>query len=111
MTVTVDLTAEHDEIRSVARRFLEREYPSTRLRALAETDHGFEVSDWARIAELGWPAISLGEEYGGVGCGMAERGLLLEEMGRVLLPGPFLSSAVLAADLISRAATEAHRAT
>jgi alkylation response protein AidB-like acyl-CoA dehydrogenase len=111
MTVTVDRTAEHDEIRSVARRFLEREYPSTRLRARAETDHGFEASDWARIAELGWPAISLAEEYGGVGYGMAERCLLLEEMGRVLLPGPFLSSAVLAADLISLGATGAHRAT
>jgi alkylation response protein AidB-like acyl-CoA dehydrogenase len=111
MTVIVDRSAEHDEIRSVARRFLENEYPSTRLRALAETDQGYDASDWATIAELGWPAISLAEEYDGVGYGMAERCLLLEEMGRVLLPGPFLSSAVLAADLISLAATEAHRAT
>ena len=111
MTVTVDRAAEHEEIRSVARRFLEKEYPSTRLRTLAETDHGYEAPDWAKIAELGWPAISLAEEYGGVGYGMAERCLLLEEMGRVLLPGPFLSSAVLAADLIALAGTEAHRAT
>jgi alkylation response protein AidB-like acyl-CoA dehydrogenase len=111
MTVTADLTAEHDEIRSVARRFLEKEYPSTRLRDLAGSAAGFEHADWARIAELGWPAISLPETYGGVGYGMAERCLLLEEMGRVLLPGPFLASAVLAADLVTLTATEAQRAT
>src|SRR5581483_11622469 len=111
MAVTVDLTAEHDEIRSVARRFLEKEYPSARLRALAGSAAGWEPADWEQIAELGWPAISLPETYGGVGYGMAERCLLLEEMGRVLLPGPFLASAVLAADLVALTATEAQRAT
>src|SRR5581483_6922158 len=105
MAVTVDLTAEHDEIRSVARRFLEKEYPSARLRALAGSAAGWEPADWEQIAELGWPAISLPETYGGVGYGMAERCLLLEEMGRVLLPGPFLASAVLAADLVALPAT------
>ncbi|HZO07200.1 MAG TPA: acyl-CoA dehydrogenase family protein [Solirubrobacterales bacterium] len=103
MTTTVTLSPEQDEIRGVARSFLEARYPSDRVRELMKTPAGFEQSDWDEIAELGWTGIAVPEGQGGAGYSDVERCLLLEEMGRVLFPCPFLSSAVLAADALALA--------
>lgn len=103
MTTTVTLSPEQDEIRGVARSFLEARYPSDRVRELMKTPAGFAQSDWEEIAELGWTGIAVPEEQGGAGYTVVERCLLLEEMGRVLFPCPFLSSAVLAADALALA--------
>jgi alkylation response protein AidB-like acyl-CoA dehydrogenase len=105
MSTTVILTPDQDEIRSVARRFLEDHYSSEQLRARLAQEPG--ASRWSEIVELGWAGIALEEERGGAGYGFVERCLLLEEMGRVLLPEPFLSSAVLAADALAAAGTDA----
>jgi alkylation response protein AidB-like acyl-CoA dehydrogenase len=104
MTTTVKLSAEQEEIRGVARSFLQSRFPSDKVRELIATDDGFEGDAWTEIAELGWTAISVPEERGGAGYTTIERCLLLEEMGRVLYAGPFLSSAVLAADALLLAA-------
>jgi alkylation response protein AidB-like acyl-CoA dehydrogenase len=106
MTTTVKLNPDQEEIRGVARSFLQARYPSDRVRELMSTDDGFEQSSWQEIAELGWTGIALPEESGGAGYTLIERCLLLEEMGRVLFPGPYLSSAVLAADAVALAAGE-----
>ncbi|HYC81312.1 MAG TPA: acyl-CoA dehydrogenase family protein [Solirubrobacterales bacterium] len=98
MTTTVQLNSEQEEIRGVARSFLQSRLPSDKVRELAGTDEGFEAGDWSEIAELGWTSIAIPEERGGAGYTLIERCLLLEEMGRVLYGGPFLSSAVLASD-------------
>jgi alkylation response protein AidB-like acyl-CoA dehydrogenase len=107
MPTTVILTPDQEEIRSVARRFLEANYSSERLRELMASEAGYEVAGWEKIAELGWAGIALPEDRGGAGYGMAELCLLLEEMGHVLLPDPFLSSAVLAADAVAAAGSDA----
>jgi alkylation response protein AidB-like acyl-CoA dehydrogenase len=107
MTTTVKLNPEQEEIRSVARGFLNARFPAERVRELMRTGTGFEESSWKEIADLGWTGIALPEERGGAGYGVVERCLLLEEMGRVLYGGPYLSSAVLAADALALAATEA----
>jgi alkylation response protein AidB-like acyl-CoA dehydrogenase len=106
MTTTVKLNPEQEEIRGVARGFLQARFPSERVRELMSTGDGFEESSWKEIADLGWTGIALPEERGGAGYGVVERCLLLEEMGRVLYGGPYLSSAVLAADALTLAATE-----
>jgi alkylation response protein AidB-like acyl-CoA dehydrogenase len=106
MTTTVKLNPEQEEIRGVARGFLQARFPSERVRELMSTADGFEESSWKEIADLGWTGIALSEERGGAGYGVVERCLLLEEMGRVLYGGPYLSSAVLAADALALAATE-----
>jgi alkylation response protein AidB-like acyl-CoA dehydrogenase len=104
MTTTVKLNPEQEEIRQVARSFLTARCPSDRVRALLPSDEGFEPGLWTEIAELGWTAIAIPEERGGAGYTLIERCLLLEEMGRVLYSGPYLSSAVLAADAVLLAA-------
>jgi alkylation response protein AidB-like acyl-CoA dehydrogenase len=109
MSSTVVLTSDQEEIRSVARRFLSDQYPSARIRELALTASGFDPGNWATMVELGWPGIAFSEDVGGAGYGTAERCLLLEEMGRVLAPDPFLSSAVLAADAVGALGTRLAR--
>jgi alkylation response protein AidB-like acyl-CoA dehydrogenase len=106
MTTTVKLSAEQEDIREVARSFLQARFPSDRVRELMATEAGFEESSWREIADLGWIGIALPQERGGAGYGVVERCLLLEQMGRVLFPGPYLSSAVLAADALALAADE-----
>ncbi|MBS1845328.1 MAG: acyl-CoA dehydrogenase family protein [Actinobacteria bacterium] len=103
MTTTVMLSAEQDEIRSVARSFLTARYPSDRIRELMATPAGFEESSWREIAELGWAGIAFDEDQGGAGYTVVERCLLMEEMGRALCPAPYLSSGVLAADAVALA--------
>jgi alkylation response protein AidB-like acyl-CoA dehydrogenase len=100
MSTTVTLNADQEEIRQVARGFLESRFPSDRVRELMATPDGFSEDSWQQMSELGWAGIALPEDAGGAGYSFVERCLLLEEMGRVLCPAPYLSSAVLAADAV-----------
>jgi alkylation response protein AidB-like acyl-CoA dehydrogenase len=100
MSTTVALDDDQQEIRDGARRFLENEYPIATVREIMEQGDDAAVDGWSAIAELGWAGIAVAEAQGGAGYGDVERVVLMEEMGRHLLPGPFFSSAVLAADVL-----------
>ncbi len=89
-----DLTDEQQAIKSTAREFLAARYKSERIRALVESEHGFEQSDWEEMAELGWPGLALPEEWGGQGLGVVDLSVLFEEMGYALAPSPLLSTTV-----------------
>ena len=102
--MTVTLTNEQEEIRAVARQFLESVSSSEALRAARDQPEGFDPSVWRQITELGWTAMCLPEDAGGLDFGQVERALLMEELGRALTPAPFLSSAVLATDALLLAA-------
>ncbi len=90
-----DLTDEQQAIKSTARDFLAARYKSERIRELAESEHGFEQSDWKEMAELGWPGLALPEEWGGQGLGIVDLAVLFEEMGYALAPSPLLSSTLV----------------
>ena len=103
-------TSEQDEFRSVLRRFLEEASPPSEVRRLMQTEEGWEQGSWRDInRQLGLAAVHIPEAYGGQGFGFVELGIVLEEMGRVLLCAPYFSSAVLAASAIMNAATEAQK--
>ncbi len=89
-----DLTDEQQAIKSTAHDFLAARYKSERIRELAASEHGFELSDWDEMAELGWPGLALPEEWGGQGLGIVELAVLFEEMGYALAPSPLLSTTV-----------------
>jgi alkylation response protein AidB-like acyl-CoA dehydrogenase len=89
-----DLNDEQQAIRSTARDFLAARYKSERIRELAESEHGFEQSDWDEMAELGWTGLALPEEWGGQGLGTVELAVLFEEMGYAMAPSPLLSTTV-----------------
>lgn len=92
----MDLLAspEQTEIIDSSGSFLAARMPIKRTRELFEAGHVPAVDDaaWAAAAELGWFALGLPEEYGGVGCGLADEVLLFREIGRVVAPGPFVST-------------------
>jgi alkylation response protein AidB-like acyl-CoA dehydrogenase len=91
---------ERDELRATARAFLAAEVGMARVRALLDDPEGFDRSVWASMAELGWLAVHLPEEHGGMGATYTDLAVLLHEMGRAITPGPFLASAVLAAEAL-----------
>jgi alkylation response protein AidB-like acyl-CoA dehydrogenase len=94
----VDFTfdAEQLALRDVARQALERAVDGPTLRALADGPTGVSDELWANLVELGWTGLLVPETQGGAGAGLLETGIVLEQMGRIPLPGPFLSSSVLA---------------
>ncbi|HEY5709965.1 MAG TPA: acyl-CoA dehydrogenase [Solirubrobacterales bacterium] len=89
-----DLTDEQQAIKSTAHDFLAARYKSERIRELAESENGFEQSDWEEMAELGWPGLALPEEWGGQGLGIVELAVLFEEMGYSLAPSPLFSNTI-----------------
>ena len=92
-----------------ARGFLEAECPPSYVRAMEEDERGYTVEMWGKLAEQGWLGLIVPEEYSGEGLGFLDLCILLEEMGRMLLPGPFFSTVVLSAMAILDAGTEAQK--
>jgi alkylation response protein AidB-like acyl-CoA dehydrogenase len=102
-------TPEHELLRDSARRFLEERCPAAEVRRLAGDPLGHDPKLWRDLAELGWLGLVLPEAHGGAGLGHLHLALLLEEMGRVLLPSPFLGC-LLAGIAIREGGSEAQRA-
>jgi alkylation response protein AidB-like acyl-CoA dehydrogenase len=93
--------SELDELRDSVRGFFTAKSGEQQVRAAIETERGYDDSLWQQMADqLGLPGLALPEEYGGDGFGFTELQVILEEMGRFLVPSPFLASVVLAAGAI-----------
>ncbi len=90
-------------LKSTARKFLATECPMAEVRKLSESEHAFDAGLWRKIADQGWTGILFDEQYGGSGMSMVDMAAVLEEMGRALMPGPYLSTALLAGAAIDRA--------
>jgi len=90
-------TEQQDMLRTMAREFLAAECPKSRTRELEKDGRGYDPATWKRMAELGWMGLLLPEEYEGSGAGFIDLVILMEEMGRNILPGPFFSTVALAA--------------
>jgi alkylation response protein AidB-like acyl-CoA dehydrogenase len=93
-------------LRDSARKFFDGECPISEVRRLMETDTAFDMILWAKLAEQGYTGIIVPEEFGGVGLGIVELALLMEETGRALLPGPFFSTVVMAGSLLDALGTK-----
>jgi alkylation response protein AidB-like acyl-CoA dehydrogenase len=100
----VDFTfsAEQEAFRSVARSFLASEAPPGYVRQMMDDDRGVSDAFWRRAVDLGWPGLLIPEDHGGSGMGLLDATVLCEEMGRLPLPGPWLSSGVCGAILATR---------
>src|SRR5262249_3611728 len=82
-------------LRKSARDFLSKECPMTYVRRMMEDERGFADDQWRKMAELGWMGLILPEAFGGAGLDFVDMIVVLEEMGRVELPGPFFSTAIV----------------
>src|SRR6202140_5203288 len=94
----ISFTNEHEQLRQTVRRFLENESNEQTVRKLMETERGYDPKTWERMAsELSLLGLIVPEQHGGAGLGPIELSIVMEEMGRMLFCGPYLSTAVLAA--------------
>ena len=81
------LTEIQQMLKNSAREFLSLECPLTLVRELEEDPRGFTDELWRQIAGLGWTGLAFPEQYGGTGGDFIDLAVLLEEMGRSLVPG------------------------
>ena len=96
-------------LKNSAREFLEVECPDTYVRGMEEEERGYTPEMWQKVAEQGWLGLIVPEQYGGVGLGFLDLSILLEEMGRALLPGPYFSTVVLGGMTIMDAGSDAQK--
>ncbi len=106
MAIEYGLNEEQEMLKTMARDFLEKECPRTLVREMMEDELGYSPELWKKMAEVGWLGLVIPEEYGGAGMSFRDLTILCEEMGRALLPSPFLSTLLLAGGPILSAGTE-----
>jgi alkylation response protein AidB-like acyl-CoA dehydrogenase len=104
-------TDEQDELRKTVRAFLESKSPETAVREQMETERGYDTAVWGQMGEqMGLMGLHIPEEFGGMGFGYVELGVVLEEMGRALLCAPYFSTVVLAANALLQSGDDAAKA-
>jgi alkylation response protein AidB-like acyl-CoA dehydrogenase len=100
---------EQELLRSTARKFFENECGSDTVRRLMETPEGISPDLWTKLAEQGWLGLVYPEAYDGMGLGLVDLVVLMEEMGRAVVPGPYLSAVLLGGLAIVEAGSEAQK--
>jgi alkylation response protein AidB-like acyl-CoA dehydrogenase len=105
------LNEEQQMLRDSAQSFLNERAPVSHLRKLRDSADptGFDRDLWRAFGEMGFAGVLIPEQYGGVGLGIAEAGIIAEQLGHTLTPSPFLSSAVLSASALVQAGSDAQR--
>ncbi len=102
------LNEEQLMLRESARDFLQQRAPVSHLREMRDSgsESGYSKELWAEMAEMGWTAILVPEQYGGLEYGYSGLGILLEEAGRNLTPSPLLSTCLMGVTALTRGGNE-----
>ncbi len=95
-------------LQRTAREVLAATVPMTFVRSMMADPRGTTDAVWRRLSDLGWMGMPFAEEHGGSGLGMQELAIVLAEMGRVVMPGPFLAT-IVGGRMIARAGDDAQR--
>src|SRR6201998_2807671 len=105
------LTEEQSMLRDSARGLISDKAPVSHLRQLRDAKDltGFSRDLWKTFAEMGVSGLLVPEDFGGSGLGCVEAGVGMEEIGRTLMPSPFLASALLTASALSRGGSAAQK--
>ena len=107
MDITLSKTQQN--IAQEARRFLKKECPPEYVQEMFKDARGITDDLWQKMAEMDWMAMRIPETYGGMGMEQIDMSLLLEEMGRAVVPGPFFSTVILAGETIMAAGTDTQK--
>lgn len=102
----LSLNAKEEALKKEARRFMEKEAPKEILLELEKTETGITPELWNKVVQTGWLGTLIPESYGGKGGTLTSAGVLLEELGRGPLPGPFFSSGILGSLVLLQAGSE-----
>lgn len=95
------LNEEQTILKNEVRRFLQNECTTDFVKEMIEDERGYSPPLWKKMAELGWMGVLFEERYGGSGGTFLDLFIILEEMGRFLLPGPFFSTVILGGMMIA----------
>jgi alkylation response protein AidB-like acyl-CoA dehydrogenase len=91
----LNLTEEQEMLKKTARDFLADKCSKPFVKQMEESETGYSRELWQEMAELGWIGLAFPEKYGGGDMSFLDLAVLLEEMGRACLPGPFFPTVVL----------------
>jgi len=105
----IGFTEEQELLRDSARRFLESECDTQFVRRRMAEPAAVTDEFWQKLAAQGWLGIVYPEEEGGSGLSLVDVVVLMEEMGRAVMPGPFLSTVLLGGAAVGEAGTQAQR--
>jgi alkylation response protein AidB-like acyl-CoA dehydrogenase len=105
----IGFTEEQELLRDSARRFFESECTTQFVRQRMAEPAAVTDEFWQKLAEQGWLGIVYPEEEGGSGLGLVDLVVLMEEMGRAVMPGPFLSTVLLGGAAIAETGAPAQR--
>src|SRR5947199_6051222 len=105
----LNLSDEQRLLRESAERFVAESYDADHRRKMANDPLGFSPAMWKQFAELGWLALPIAEEFGGLGGDAVDVGILMEAFGRGLVSEPYIATVVLGAALIERCGSTAQK--
>ena len=105
----IGFSEEQELLRDTARKFLDAACTTKFVRERMETAEAVTPEFWAQLAEQGWLGILYPEEDGGSGLGLTDLVVLMEEMGRAVMPGPYLATVLLGGAAIREAGSAAQR--
>jgi len=94
------LTEAQEILKKAARDFLTTECPKTLIRELEKSEKGYSPELWKKMAELGWMGLVIPEAYEGIGYSFFDLTVLLEEVGRNILPGPLIPTIISSFSII-----------
>ena len=100
------LNEQQELLKNAAREFLENECPESHVREMEEDERGYSPVLWRQMAEQGWQGLLIPEQYGGAGFDFMDLTVLIEEIGRALVPGPYMSTVLGGAVPILQAGSE-----
>jgi alkylation response protein AidB-like acyl-CoA dehydrogenase len=106
------LTEEEQMVRESAADFLNEQAGPDALREIRDTENplGYAAETWQQMIELGWPAILVPEEQGGLGFSHAAMGQIMELSGRTLACSPLFATAVAGVSVLSLGGSETQKA-
>ncbi|MCX6000473.1 MAG: acyl-CoA/acyl-ACP dehydrogenase, partial [Chloroflexi bacterium] len=102
----MELSEDQKMLRTTAREFLDKECTKQFVREMEQDKKGYSPALWQKMMQLGWQGLPFPETCGGGGGSYLDLVVLIQEMGRACLPGPFLSTVVLGGMPILTAGSE-----
>ena len=105
----LDFSKAQEMIRKSATQFLAKEVPFDMVRELEESDEGYSTALWQKMRGIGWLDLLIPEAYGGFGSDFTDMVIVMEALGKRVVPSPFFATVILGGLTIMEGATEAQK--
>ncbi len=106
-----DFSDDQKFLKNEARKFLEAQCPTSRVRKVLDEDaRSYDQDLWKAVGEQGWLGAAIPEAYNGLGLGRLELCVIAEELGRSVAPIPFASTVYFLAEGIMLAGSDEQKA-